>query len=132
MFLTALALTITAPCRTLDTALPRPFAGWTRPGRTLDTGNALVLAVKRGGAVSTTVRIRKPGIFGIAADQNGWIDLYRGPGKALPMASESRGPACSTIRKIVRYRLRPGTYRVEVRQLTTNRVRLMLVAGERR
>ena len=43
------------------------------------------------------------------------------------MASESRGPACSTIRKIVRYKLRPGTYRVTVNRLKASRARLMLV-----
>lgn len=129
MFLTALALTMAAPCRTYDTALPRPLAGWTRLGRSFDTGHAVTLA-GRGGAATTSVRIRKGGVFGVALDQDGWVDLYRAGGKALAMASESRGPACSTIRKIVRYRLRPGTYRVEVRRLKAARVKLMLVAGE--
>jgi hypothetical protein len=132
MFLTALALTMAAPCRTMDTALPRPLAGWTRPGRMLDTGSAVTLAAGRDKAVNTSVRIRKAGIFGIAVDQDGWVDLYPGRGKALDMASESHGPACSTIRKIIRYRLRPGTYRVEVRQLKAPRVKLMLIAGDRR
>lgn len=132
MFLTALALTMAAPCHTLDTALPRPLAGWTRLGRTLDTGRAVTLVAGRDKAVTTVVRIRKAGIFGVAVDQDGWVDLYRGGGKALDMASESRGPACSTIRKIIRYRLRPGTYRVEVRQLKAPRVKLLLVAGEGR
>ena len=132
MFLTVLSLTMAAPCRTLDTALPRPLAGWTRSGQTLDTGRAVTLPGGRDKAVTTSVRIRKAGIFGIAVDQDGWVDLYRGRGKALEMASESKGPPCSTIRKIIRYRLTPGTYRVEVRQLKAPRVRLMLVAGERR
>jgi len=127
MFLTALALTMAAPCRTLDAALPRPLTGWRRLGRTLDTGHAVTLAAGRGKAVTTSVRIRKAGVFGVAVDQDGWVDLFRGSGRALDMASESRGPACSTIRKIVRYRLRPGVYRVEVRELKAARVKLMLV-----
>ncbi len=131
MFLTALALTMAASCRTYDTALPRPLAGWTRLGRTLDTGRAVTLAAGRGKAAATNVRIRKAGVFGIAVDQDGWVDLHQGRGKALKMASENRGPACSTIRKVIRYRLKPGTYRVEVRQLQAPRVKLMLVAGER-
>ncbi|WP_256731500.1 hypothetical protein [Sphingomonas sp. dw_22] len=131
MFLTALALTMAAPCRIYDTALPRPLAGWMRLGRTLDTGRAVTLAAGRDKAAATNVRIRKAGVFGIAVDQDGWVDLYQGRGKALKMASESRGPACSTIRKVIRYRLKPGTYRVEVRQLQAPRVKLMLVAGER-
>jgi hypothetical protein len=132
MFLTALALTMAAPCRTYDTALPQPLAGWKRLGSTLDTGRAVTLAAGRGKTVETSLRIRKAGVFGIAVDQDGWVDLYKGRGKALEMASESRGPACSTIRKIIRYRLKPGTYRGEVRQLKAARVKLMLVAGDRR
>lgn len=128
MLLTALVLTMAAPCRTYDVALPRSLSGWTRSGRSFDTGHAVTLAGK-GGAAATSVRIRKAGVFGVAVDQDGWVDLYRGGSKALPMESESRGPACSTIRKIVRYRLRPGMYRVEVRRLKAARVKLMLVAG---
>lgn len=132
MLLTMLAFAVTAPCRAYDAGLPRPLAGWTRSGGTFDTGRAVTLPAGRDRTVTTSVRIRKAGIFGVAIDQDGWVDLYRGSGRALAMASESRGPGCSTIRKIVRYRLRPGTYRVEVRQLKAARVRLMLVAGEAR
>lgn len=132
MFLAAVMM-MAAPCQALDAALPRQLAGWTRSGKTLDTGHSLSL-VARAGSVSTTVRVRKPGVFGVAADQNGWIDLYSGEGraggKALRMASESKGPRCSSIRKIVRYRLTPGVYRVTVEKLTASRVRLMLIAGD--
>jgi hypothetical protein len=121
-----------APCRAQNTALPRPLAGWTKPGKGLDTGHAVTLPAGRGKAVTTSVTIRKAGVFGIAVDQDGWVDIFRARGKALAMASESKGPRCSTVAKIVRYRLSPGTYRVEVRQLKMNRVRLMLVAGEAR
>lgn len=132
MILVALALAAAAaPCKTYDTNLPRGLAGWTRLGRALDTRHAVVLA-GRGKAAETNVTIRKAGTFGIAIDQQAWVDVYRGRGKALAMASESRGPACSTIRKIVRYNLRPGTYRVTVTKLTADRARLMLVHSETR
>lgn len=131
MILTALVLAAAAPCGALDTALPRDLAGWTREGRTLDTGHSVTLAAGRDRAAAATVTIRKAGTFGIAADQQAWIDVYppRG-GRAFEMASESKGPYCSTIRKIVRYRLRPGTYRVTATKLTGSRVRLMLVHGQ--
>jgi hypothetical protein len=127
MFLTALALTLSAPpCRTYDAALPGPLRGWARAGSNLDTGHSVTLA-RRLGRIASTVRIRKTGTFGIAIDGDGWIDVAPQPGKPLRMVSESRGPACSTIRKIVRYRLRPGTYRVTVERLKASRARLMLV-----
>jgi hypothetical protein len=125
----ALPLSLTAalpPCRVLDARLPRPLAGWTRSGAGLDTGHAVILPVRRGQA-STSVRIRRAGSFGIAVDQPGWIDISRQRGRPLAMTSEARGPICSTVRKIVRYRLSPGVYRVTVARLRADRARLMLV-----
>lgn len=128
MLLTAFALTVAAPaCRTYDTSLPRPLAGWTRTAAGLDTGHAVVLRAGRDKAVSTTITIRKSGIFGVALDQPGWIDVTPARGKPLDSAAHGHGPECSTIRKIVRYRLRPGAYRVSATKLTADRAKLMLV-----
>lgn len=128
MILTALALaaSVQGKCTALDTRLPRPFAGWTRDGRGLDTGHAVTLPAL-GGRLETRITIRKPGRVGIAIDQDGWIDAFPAQGnRALRMASESRGPRCSTIRKILYYRMRPGTYRVTVERLKGGRAKLML------
>lgn len=129
MLLTALALTIALPqqCRTLDARLPGPLTGWTRTGRELDTGHAVILNAGRDGTAATAVRIRKAGTFGIALDQPGWVDVAPMRGKALVSSAQGDGPRCSTIRKIVRYRLQPGTYRVTVNKLKGTRARLMLV-----
>ena len=128
MLLSALVLSLAMPpCRTYDTALPRPLAGWTRSGRTLDTGHAVTLDAGRDHRLGTTVRIRRAGTFGIALDRDGWVDVSAGRAKPLRMAREARGPRCSTIRKIVYYRLRPGNYRVTVSRLKANRAKLMLV-----
>lgn len=128
MLLTALAL-IMAPqaCRTPNADLPRPLAGWTRPGRGLDTRHATILPAGKDRVISTRVTIRRPGTFGIAIDRDGWIDVAPPRGRPLRMVSEAGGPRCSTIRKIVRYKLRPGTYRVSVTRLKADRARLMLV-----
>ena len=129
MLLTALVLTLTAPqqCRSYDVRLPRALAGMARSGSGLDTGHAVTLDAGRDGRLVTSVRIRKAGSFGIAIDRDGWIDVAPATGRPLRMTAESRGPRCSTIRKIVRYRLRPGTYRVTVNRLKATRARLMLV-----
>jgi len=128
MILTALALAAAVQnrCTALDTRLPRPLAGWMREGRGLDTGHAITLPA-RGGSVETRIAIRKAGMVGIVIDQEGWIDAFPAKGsRALRMASESRGPRCSTIHKILYYRMRPGTYRVTVNRLKGGRAKLML------
>jgi len=128
MFVTALALTLAAPaCKAFDTVLPRPLSGWTRAGRVLDTGHAVTLA-RSGDSIRTTMRIRKAGTFGIALSEAGWIDVAPLRGKPLESVAHGHGPDCSTIRKIVRYKLRPGTYRVTVNKLKATRARLMLVS----
>lgn len=128
MLLSMLALTMAAaPCTRAE--LPRSLAGWARGGTTLDTGHAMSLA-PRGGRFATEVRIRKGGVFGIAIDREGWIDVAPAGGRKLRMVSENHGPRCSGIAKIVRYRLRPGSYRVTVEKLQGPRAKLMLVHGE--
>ncbi len=132
MLLSMLAVTLMAQqCRVQDRALPRELSGWTRSGEGLDTRHATTLR-PRGGRIETRVTIRKAGVFGIAIDRKGWIDVAPARGKALRMASENRGPLCSTIGKIVRYRLEPGEYRVTVTKLDGKQVRLMLVHGTAR
>lgn len=127
MILTAIALTLAAPaCQKYDANLPRALAGWTRAGRDFDTGHAITLP-RRGNSARATVRIRKAGTYGIALDQPGWIDVTPARGKPLQSTAHGHGPECSTIRKIVRYRLRPGTYRIEVSRLKGDRARMMLV-----
>ncbi|MES2989070.1 MAG: hypothetical protein V4808_14300 [Pseudomonadota bacterium] len=108
--------------------LPRELSGWARAGEGLDTRHATLLN-PRGGTIETRVTIRKAGVFGIAIDREGWIDVAPAGAKPLRMVSENRGPRCSGIRKIVRYRLQPGTYRVTVAKLDGKRTRLMLVHG---
>lgn len=139
MFLTIVALLAVMPqqqqvravspqqCRTLDANLPRAVQGWKRTGRGLDTGHAVTLNAGRDRALNTSVTIRRAGTYGIALDQAGWIDVAPGRGKALKSSAHGHGPRCSTMRKIVRYRLQPGTYRVSLTKLKEARARLMLV-----
>ena len=124
MFLSVTALALAAQHCTL----PRELAGWTRAGKGLHTRHATLFEPKAG-QIETMVTIRKAGVFGIALDREGWIDVAPVKGRALRMVSQNRGPRCSTIRKIVRYRLQPGAYRVTVARLDAKRARLMLVHG---
>lgn len=128
MFLTMMALSLAVQQCPRNVELPRGLAGWARSGEGLDTRHATVLAV-RGGRAEARMKIRKAGVFGIAIGREGWIDVTPARGRKLRMASESRGPRCSGIRKIVRYRLRPGDYRVSIGKIGGDRVRVMLVRG---
>ncbi len=112
------------------TELPRSLSGWERSADGLDTRHATTIAAKNG-AAEMQVTIRKAGTFGIAADQPGWIDVAKGSGRPLRMASRAPGVTCAKIEKIVYYRLEPGTYRVTIGKLQKPQVKLMLVHGDR-
>ena len=131
MLLGMFAVAMTAQQCAGKADLPRDLSGWGRSSEGLDTRHATLLTPRKG-RIETRVTIRKAGIFGVAIDREGWIDMAPAGGKALRMLSEARGPRCSGIRKIVRYRLKPGTYRVTVGRLGAERARMMLVRGERR
>ena len=72
--------------------------------------------------------MKAAGTYGVALGAKGWIDLYR-VGDRTPLASTAHGhgPDCSGIRKIVRFALTPGEYRVVVGGLEGASARLMLV-----
>ncbi|WP_026009052.1 hypothetical protein ACNFJ7_12105 [Sphingomonas sp. HT-1] len=131
MWWMAIGWAMTVPqCTAADAALPPPLAGWARQGEGLDTRHAFTLPT-RNGAAETRVTIRKAGIFGIATDQPGWVDVTRSTGRRLRMVSRDPARPCAKIEKIVYYRLAPGIYRVSIGRLQAARVKLMLVRGER-
>lgn len=133
----------TTACKATDASLPAALAGWNMPGDelvrdkavSLDTVDGATLKglpaqAKPGRAAMIEFRIAKAGRYGIALDQPGWIDVLPGAagGAALASVAHGHGPDCSTIRKIVRFQLAPGTYRVFVSGLRQAKAKLMLVA----
>ena len=128
MLAAALLLLQTAPaaqttaCKATDASLPLSLLGWVKPGDEFAPGKAAMIGFRIGAA----------GTYGVALDQAGWIDLVPGTegGTALPSVKHGHGPECSTIRKIVRFDLKPGLYRLYVSGLSTPRVKAMLVAGD--
>ena len=139
-----LAQATAAPsCPAKPAPLPADLAGWRATGAELASGKAVDVATmdpatvrlagvplpKQPGRMALqTVRIASAGTYGIALDQKGWIDLYRaGSMAALPSAKHGHGPDCSGIRKIVRFTLTPGEYRVVVGGLAGQRAKLLLV-----
>jgi hypothetical protein len=148
MLLLALLLAQTAPvqataaCKAPDASLPTALSGWSTPGDELVADKAVSLATvdaatlkglpkgaKPGRAAMIEFRIIKAANYGIALDQPGWIDVLPGAAGGEPLKSVAfgHGPDCSTIRKIVRFQLAPGTYRAFASGLQQTKAKLMLV-----
>jgi hypothetical protein len=149
LLLAALLLAQTAPAPAactgaVDASLPAPFAGWTAPGTNLAPGQAAVLesrddpaftasipGAKPGRVASTDFTIARSGVYSIALDQKAWIDvLPAGGGAALKSVSHREGDPCWSIRKIVRFQLEAGSYRLALTGMTQPRAKVMLVPGE--
>ncbi|HET9511496.1 MAG TPA: hypothetical protein VFO80_10140 [Sphingomonas sp.] len=138
-----LAQAATPACPTTPVALPAELAGWRMSGDDLTSGRAVTidtwdpatvrmhdvpLPKQPGRAAHQVFRIAKSGTYGIAIDQKGWIDLYRiRETTAIASVTHGHGPACSGIRKIVRFALTPGEYQVVVGGLADARAKLLLV-----
>lgn len=136
-------------CTAIDAALPADLAGWTKPGTAIDPGKAVEmptmdpatirlvgvpLPARPGRMAVQTITIATEGTYGIALDQPGWIDVYAAPKPpegAIVQSSTTHGhgPDCSSIRKIVRYRLSPGTYQLVLSALQRPVAKVMLVKG---
>lgn len=149
MLLAALLLLQVAPaapqCPAADVVMPANLSGWGVPAAEFGVNKAVVVqagdlakltgvpaGAKPGGAVMIGFRIDKAGRYGIALDQRGWIDVVPGPrgGEALKSVVHGHGPQCSTIRKIVRFDLQPGMYRLYLTGLDRPAAKVMLVAPD--
>ncbi len=137
--------TRTTACKATDASLPTGLLGWVKPGDEFVPGKAVELDTidaaalkglpagsKPGKAAMIGFKVETAGIYGVALDQAGWIDVLPGTGGGAALASvkHGHGPECSTIRKIVRFDLKPGLYRLYVSGLPGAKVKAMLVAGE--
>lgn len=127
LFAAALLLAQTVPCTAMDAALPASLAGWKMTHKGLALGHGGTLDVTNGIA-SADFHIDTAGTYGIALDQPGWIDVSaKGASTALVSVKHGHGPECSTIRKIVRFNLVPGDYRLDLKNLKQAQAKVMLV-----
>lgn len=149
MFLAALLLAqATVPqqqCTAMDVNLPASLAAWTTPGpgNPMDVTKPITLVpmaqsdvpglpatTKPGNAALMPFVVEKAGSYGIAVDQGAWIDVVPDGGAPLTSTKHGHGPDCSTIRKVVRFDLKPGGYTIYLSGLSDKNVRVMLVTGE--
>ncbi len=148
MILAALLLaqaTAAPACPAKPAALPANLAGWRGSATdvaamkavtvpTMDPATVrladVALPKQPGRMALATVRVKTAGTYGIALGSKGWIDLYR-VGNRTPLVStkHGHGPDCSGIRKIVRFALTSGEYRIVVGGLEGASAKLMLVKG---
>ncbi len=120
LFLPAPALAQPAPC-VVDAGLDGPLAAWRTPASGLRLGAAA--EVPTGQAVSN--EIAEAGTYGFAPSIGAWIDVARG-GQVLQSTAHGHGPACSSIRKIVDFRLEPGSYTITLSRTDAPSARLLV------
>ena len=145
MLLAAFLLLQSAPqCTAIDANLPAPLAAWATKGHGDPTDISKTVTLKTliaadvpglpanaraGGAASVGFQIGRSGTYAIVLDQSAWIDVVPdGAIKPLDSSAHRHGPQCSTIHKIVRFNLTPGSYRLYVSGISRPMVKAMLAA----
>ncbi|WEK01827.1 MAG: homogentisate 1,2-dioxygenase [Candidatus Sphingomonas phytovorans] len=102
----SLANTTLAPGAAVDLALtPTPAVTYvlrpSRPGGSVSHGGM------------ATVTIGEAGTFRVAIGSAAWLDIVR-DGASLESVGHGHGPACSGIRKMVDFALKPGSYILQI------------------
>ena len=78
-----------------------------------------------GGLVMLT--IEKAGEYSVALDQAAWVDVVR-DGKTIKSSRHGHGPDCTTIRKMVDFKLDPGHYTVQISNAPKDTVLIEVIA----
>ena len=132
-------------CSAMDANLPANLAAWTTPGggdpadltkpvtltaRAKENAPMVPPNAKEGKVTMIPVLIDTPGIYGVAIDQPAWIDVIPRGAPPLTSVKHGHGPQCSTIRKIVRFDLKPGWNYIFLTGIASPSVKVMLVAPE--
>ena len=79
-----------------------------------------------GGLFAFTVEAA--GRYRVALGAGAWVDVIGG-GAALASVAHGHGPACSSIRKIVQFDLKPGRYLLQIAGSPAASVPVMVAAG---
>ncbi len=138
-------------CAARDTGLPPALAAWTNRSdpnvmiigpMTGDQLGGVVLPTpaQPGSAAELIVPIPLAKTVTIAIDQPGWINIYPKPPKgsagmgtplvALKSLGHHDGQGCSTIAKLVAFKLAAGRYVLVVSGLSRPVVKIMIVDGD--
>ncbi|UVO52031.1 homogentisate 1,2-dioxygenase [Sphingomonas sp. SUN019] len=143
-----------ASCANVRVALPAEFSGWSEQipvsagvkpgdGATVSVGKAanvslhpakhlaLSPAPEKAAAVDSNggtlaVSIVTAGTYRLALGGAAWVDLVQ-DGKAVASSAHDHGPKCTGVRKMVDFKLTPGTYAIQLSGSATPSLALMLV-----
>lgn len=143
-------------CSASDAALPAPLAGWPHKTPVAAAASLAGLAraqvavgeaaqvrlrptpdvayplqpEKPGGTVSygglAAFSVAEAGDYRVALSGGAWIDVIAG-GRAVESTAHGHGPACSTIRKMVDFPLKPGRYVLQISASAGPDLGLMIV-----
>lgn len=141
-------------CANVRVAIPAELSGWSNQmsvsagvkpgdGATISVGKAanvslhpakhlaLTPAPEKVASVDSsggtlTVAITAAGTYRLALSGAAWVDLVQ-DGKAVASAAHDHGPKCTGVRKMVDFKLTPGTYAIQLSGSTTPSLALMLV-----
>lgn len=142
------------PCANVRAALPAELAGWgeqvpvsagVKPGdgATVLVGRAanvslhpakhLSLAPPPEKAAATdsnggtlAVSIATAGTYRLALGGAAWVDVVQ-DGRSVASSAHAHGPKCTGVRKMVDFKLSPGTYAIQLSGSATTSLPLMLV-----
>jgi hypothetical protein len=112
-------------CTATDQNLPATLSPWRTPvaaGTTVAPGQAVTLAP----GTALALVITEAGTYGVALDQNAWVDVARDGGSLHPNGN-GHGPNCSTVRRIVDFQLQPGRYTITLSRTQAANVRLLVI-----
>lgn len=84
-------------------------------------------ASKPGKGAVVAFTITKAGTYRIGLSNGAWIDVVAG-GKALESVAHGHGPACTELRKIVDFQLKPGSYVLQLAGMPAPTTKVMIVA----
>lgn len=129
-----------APCPAVAPP-PARLSGWTttsnRPGigtRFDIAGAASVAGLSaeergRGGkGVIVDIAVPRAGVYAIAISDAAWIDVRQG-GRTLASTGHDHGPACTGIRKIVRFTLDAGRVELRLSGIKAARIGVLIAAN---
>jgi hypothetical protein len=78
-------------------------------------------------AAMVRLTVTRPAVYRLALGSRAWVDVVQ-DGRAIGSVAHGHGPACSGIRKIVDFDLKPGNYVIQITGSPDATARLMIVA----
>jgi hypothetical protein len=83
---------------------------------------------RAGLAAIVPIEVKTAGTYSIALSDAAWIDIKQGS-TTLTSTSHDHGPACTGIRKIVRYTLAPGIYQMRLSGMKAATIGVLVAAS---